>query len=130
MHTQSHIPSHTTVEDNRNNTFSASEWIFETDGPQALQNFGVLLFQLELYEEQKYDQFCQHILATKASDPSISFYKSDDGPLLSQYLFIPRQQQMIMTHKFQKIMWMMVYHHMLAFHHSLEEVNVMLLQTK
>lgn len=59
-------PDH--VDDNQNDDFNADDWIIEDNKPQALNDLAVPLPTLELFEEEMNDQFCQLILAIKASD--------------------------------------------------------------
>lgn len=73
-----------------------------------LYNLAVSLSTLELLEEQKYDQFCHLILASKASDPSSSFFEGHGGLLRRCRPLISELQPIFILYRIQKIQCMVV----------------------
>lgn len=70
---QCHINSQPATDDNQNNDFDANSLIIEDEGPHSLYNSATLLSKLHLSEEEMYDQFCERIRNTEASDPNSGF---------------------------------------------------------
>lgn len=75
--------------DNLGDDFNLIDWIIKTNKLQALNNLVVSQSTLELLGEQKYYQFGELILATKASDPCSGLNKGDYERLHHQHHLIP-----------------------------------------
>lgn len=64
--TRSHTARHTPMNDSPDDEINANNGILETNEAQTLDILPVPLLALKVLENQKYDQFVQCILATKA----------------------------------------------------------------
>lgn len=107
--TRSSTVSSTSAGENQNNCFDASNWIIEASKLQALKDLLVLLFKLPLQEEEMYNQFSQHTLATIDSDLSSGFYERDNEPLRRGQTSRPELRQLFVSHSLRRRLCSMSY---------------------
>lgn len=65
--------SHTPFIDNLDKGLNANDGVVKANEPKTLDYLTVSLLTSELLEVQKYDQFCQLVLANKDSDANSGF---------------------------------------------------------
>lgn len=82
---RSHTASRTPIDDNLGDDYNTNDSTIKLNEPQTLDDLAVPLSKLELLEEQKYNQFRQVILATKASDLTSSFFEANNALFRCQH---------------------------------------------
>lgn len=90
--------------------------MIEVEEAQALEVSDIPLSTLELLKEQKWNQSYKRIMATKVSDPSSCFNKSDNELLRCQQLSKHGYQRIYILHGLRRRLCLIAHSHMLSEH--------------
>lgn len=127
--TRTHAASHTSVTDNLEGNFNVIECIMEANDSQAHNDLPVPLSTLEISKEQKYNCFCQLILALNTEDFSSGFHAGENGLLRCRQPSTPGIQQIVISKGLRGKLCTITHHHKLVETSGVTQLHANLQQT-